>query len=446
MIGEDIYPNLRRNESPMKTAPIALTLAASSLALAGDCSPDWAPAIGQPGLNGYIADFAPGDLGDGEFLYAAGAFTDAGSQVGRWDGSSWSGLAGGGAAGGFSNVLAIYQGELYLGGAFGSVGGVAGTAAVARWNGSAWNTLAGGIDSFIPSVWSMAVYDGRLLVGGNFTEFGGVADTNYVAAWDGAAWSDLGGGLTGQAGLANALAMTVYDGDLYVGGRFSGAGGATVSQIARWDGSQWSDVGGGITGTQVLAMTVHDDGAGPALYVAGNFTAAGGAPARSVAKWDGTSWSAVGSGFASNVNDIISFDDGDGPDLYVAGTFSQSVAGARINRLARFNGTAWEDVGGGLSGGNAFGLGVWDDGAGASLFVGGSFTTAGTIVANSVAQWRGCESASCPGDVSGDGVVGAEDLAALIAAWGTPAGDLDGDDDTGASDLAALVAAWGPCF
>jgi hypothetical protein len=55
--------------------------------------------------------------------------------------------------------------------------------------------------------------------------------------------------------------------------------------------------------------------------------------------------------------------------------------------------------------------------------------------------------ASAPGDLDGDGVVGASDLAALIAAWGACGGcaeDLDGDGVVGASDLAALIAAWGP--
>jgi hypothetical protein len=63
--------------------------------------------------------------------------------------------------------------------------------------------------------------------------------------------------------------------------------------------------------------------------------------------------------------------------------------------------------------------------------------------------WGPASAASCPADLSGDGVVEAADLATLIAAWG-PAGsnasaDLDGDGIVGASDLASLVAAWGAC-
>ncbi|MCA9290535.1 MAG: hypothetical protein KDA25_05370, partial [Phycisphaerales bacterium] len=53
--------------------------------------------------------------------------------------------------------------------------------------------------------------------------------------------------------------------------------------------------------------------------------------------------------------------------------------------------------------------------------------------------------AGCVADLTDDGMVGADDLAALLAAWGTNGADLDGDGDTGAADLAILLAAWGAC-
>lgn len=47
-------------------------------------------------------------------------------------------------------------------------------------------------------------------------------------------------------------------------------------------------------------------------------------------------------------------------------------------------------------------------------------------------------------DLDGDGVVGATDLAILLAAWGSRGlGDLDGDGIVGAGDLAILMASWG---
>ncbi len=54
----------------------------------------------------------------------------------------------------------------------------------------------------------------------------------------------------------------------------------------------------------------------------------------------------------------------------------------------------------------------------------------------------------CFGDVDGDGNVGASDLLALLAAWGTDPGgppDFDGDGNVWASDLLALLSSWGSC-
>lgn len=54
---------------------------------------------------------------------------------------------------------------------------------------------------------------------------------------------------------------------------------------------------------------------------------------------------------------------------------------------------------------------------------------------------------NCPGDLDGDASVDADDLAALLGAWGTgstPA-DVDCDGEVGAGDLAVLLGAWGSC-
>lgn len=52
----------------------------------------------------------------------------------------------------------------------------------------------------------------------------------------------------------------------------------------------------------------------------------------------------------------------------------------------------------------------------------------------------------CPADFNGDGVVGANDLATLLAAWGgSGTGDISGNGTVGAEDLAALLAQWGDC-
>ena len=52
-------------------------------------------------------------------------------------------------------------------------------------------------------------------------------------------------------------------------------------------------------GSGSIALTTFDDGGGVALYAGGDFTAAGGAAARRIAKWDGSTWSALGSGLTA---------------------------------------------------------------------------------------------------------------------------------------------------
>ncbi|MFH0982846.1 MAG: hypothetical protein V2A79_15090, partial [Planctomycetota bacterium] len=68
--------------------------------------------------------------------------------------------------------------------------------------------------------------------------------------------------------------------------------------------------------------TVFDDGTGPALYAGGYFTWAGDVPANSIAKWNGTQWSALGSGMNRYVHALTVFDDGTGPALYAGGSFT----------------------------------------------------------------------------------------------------------------------------
>jgi len=80
-------------------------------------------------------------------------------------------------------------------------------------------------------------------------------------------------------------------------------------------------------GDGVYALAVFDDGGGPALYVGGGFTTAGGVAANNIVKWDGSSWSALGSGMSgvfnlSPVNALSVFDDGGGPALYAGGGFT----------------------------------------------------------------------------------------------------------------------------
>ncbi len=294
------------------------------------------------------------------------------------------------------------QPMLYVGGMFEVAGGVP-ASLLARWDGSSWSSVAGSPSSpgpVVPSVRALAVFDDGngagpgLYVAGQFTTAQG-QPMNSIARLDAGGWSNLGAGVTGSSATAPILAMTVFDDGagpaLYVAGTFSGVDdGLPMNHIARWDGSSWSSLGSGIdAGFYVHSLGVHDDGTGPALYAGGQFTQAGGVAVSNLARWDGAAWSDVGGGVNGHVYGLASFDDGSGPALFAAGSFGQA-GGQPAPGVARWDGAAWSAVGGGAAGtpNLALALEVLDLGGGAALYAGGSFSVAGGGHAT-VALWNG---------------------------------------------------------
>jgi hypothetical protein len=177
---------------------------------------------------------------------------------------------------------------------------------------------------------------------------------------------------------------------LFVGGEFTIAGGVTTGHIAKWNGSTWSGLGSGI-GNTVSAMTTYDDGSGSRLFVAGTFSMAGGVPASRIASWDGTFWRALGAGVDGTVRALKVYDDGTGPALFVSGEFNLA-SGLLVNKIAKWDGSTWTDLAGGVAG--PFSplvscLEVFDDGNGPMLYVGGTFTSAGGVSVQNFARWDG---------------------------------------------------------
>ena len=185
------------------------------------------------------------------------------------------------------------------------------------------------------------------VAGYNLTKGGTQPTYHGVMRWRG---STLQGLYPGQA-----YAMTKFDfgtgPTLVVGGTFATgmAGQGVVDQVLRWTGSAFAPVGipsPGTTGfgpNSVLALQGFDDGSGPALYAAGTFQKIDNTSVLRVARWNGSAWSQVGAGL-NNVAALCVFDDGGGPRLYAAGSFSNSGT-TPVSRVARWNGTSWEPAG-----------------------------------------------------------------------------------------------------
>jgi hypothetical protein len=170
---------------------------------------------------------------------------------------------------------------------------------------------------------SLAVSSNTVYAGGDFTTAGGVP-ASYIAQWNGGSWSALGSGMDRKV-----RALAVSGNTLYAGGDFTLADGASANHVARWNGASWLPLSSGVSATGssgdgwVYALAASDD----ALYAAGYFRNAGGVAATNIARWNGNSWSALGSGISGNGSDYLSAvvwalalsgDD----NLYAGGNFS----------------------------------------------------------------------------------------------------------------------------
>jgi hypothetical protein len=351
-------------------------------------------SIGSEGLAGFptiggVATFvAGGDLGSGPRLFVGGSFTrvDAVSalNVASWDGSSFDALGAGAGLNSAATALATFGGSVHVGGAFLGASGST-QPYLARWTGVEWDDAVPPLNGAVESLES---YDDgqseKLFVGGVFTQ-----PVASHLTWDGAQADSLGA-LSNNGRIYTQLVHDDGAGPvLYVGGKFSSIGGVAANNLARWDGSNWSRLGALEPNNTVHALAFHDDGSGGGtqLYAGGVFLEAGGQFVFGIARFDGAAWRKVGQGFDQSVFALESFDDGSGPQLYAGGRFS-SAPPHDAQRIARWDGVRWWQVGAGLSG-HVYTLATFDDGGGPALLAGGGFLSSGSTPTAHLARWSG---------------------------------------------------------
>ena len=314
----------------------------------------------------------------GSDVYVGGSFTFLGVpgavNICRWNGITWSALGGG--LNGSVGALAVSGGNLYAGGSFTlatNTGNIAVSAnRIAKWNGSAWSALDVGVNNTV----SALTFSGNdLYAGGSFTT-AGPNPASRLARWNGAAWSTVGQGVNNTV---NALATLGTD--IIAAGSFSAATNSdfttvTAARIARWDGSTWSPLSSGFDNpANALAVS------GTTLYAGGFFNNAGGVAVGRIAQWNGVTWSVLGS--ATN-NIFVNALAASGTDLYVAGGFSQ-IGTLPVNNVAKWDGTNWTALGSGLTGTSLPGVNAVAV-AGGALYAGGSFVKAGDKAVGFVAK------------------------------------------------------------
>lgn len=147
-------------------------------------------------------------------------------------------------------------------------------------------------------------------------------------------WTSLNPeGIPGTNGTVHATAVDAQ-GHLYAGGEFTFAGKTSAAGIAKWDGTAWSALGSGVNG-KIRAIVL----AGNDLYAGGTFTMAGGVPANNIAKWNGSAWSALGNGLTGQLAEVLTL-SASGTNLYAGGSFVMT-GGPVAARAAVWNGSTW---------------------------------------------------------------------------------------------------------
>jgi len=332
-------------------------------------------------------------LAAGTFTVAG---SEPASRVAAWDGSNWSSL-GGGTSGWVLSLKSGDFGNgptLFAGGSFVQADGVS-VYNVSAWQQNEWGPLGRGLDGEVRRLQLFDAGSGtRLYAAGSMT----VADGESIgglARWSGESWEPVQGPFATPGESASALEVldAGTGAELYAALNFTPSAPSgenrgfipPTCRIDKWDGATWTTIGDTFN-SEVLSIAVFDDGLGPAIYAGGYFQSVGGVPAPYIAKWNGSNWLVVGSGFNDYVSDLIVFDDGSGSALYAAGAFTHSSDGQPLRGLARWNGSTWTPVGSSITG-PVYALAEFDDGIANRLCAAGLFAF-GTQAWH-VAAWNG---------------------------------------------------------
>ena len=378
-----------------------------------------------------------------------GGMLPSSSRVGTWDGTQWLGLAPGPGTSGVVNALTVWNGQLVVGGDFtgGGLDRLAlwnGTAwqpiphtftvpivqltvwngtllavgqstgpVIKSWNGAAWTILPA--PPSLQTALALTVYQGQLCIAGRRTS----PNAGVLDRWNGTSWASSIFASASATGSINCLAVrsSIAIGGidvLYAGGNFTSIGGFSATSIASTTGGSfvWSHVGNnssptcqslvarnvGTTGGYVVTATFETTPRHTGRYTSttGAWTNIGVDAYRMIvyggsyhglvgATWnrhDGTAWTPLlGQGVQGEVRAIAPVGD----DVIVGGTI-QSVNGLPLNGIARWNGTAFEPLGTGVTGTSVDAVVRRTNG---DIVAGGAFSVASGIAANNIARWDG---------------------------------------------------------
>lgn len=291
---------------------------------------------------------------------------------GRVDGA-WTALNVG-AVTGNGDVFAIAvarNGNVFIGGDFTQIDGVANTAYCAYYSPltGTWFPLQTGVNGIVRAI--LPLPDGRVVLGGEFTNAGGDANADYTALYDPSTDTLSAPGGAPLNGIVYGLAIDPTTGEVILVGAFTqSALPVTLNRVARLlIGGNYAAVGSvtpGVDGT-VFGVGVRTDGQ---IIIAGQHTEKISAIASG-----GTAFYEVGVNGGANGNGLGVYVDLDTDTVYVGGAFTtfDTETAERVIIFYSISSTyvQWETMGGGFADGD---IRTFVKTASGEIYAGGSTT------------------------------------------------------------------------
>ncbi|MFA6045401.1 MAG: immunoglobulin domain-containing protein [Phycisphaerales bacterium] len=212
---------------------------------------------------------------------------------------------------------------------------------------------------------------------------------HYLARWNGQAWLDMCSSMTWRQGTTDYHIDlgTASNGDLLVCADIVSIDGVPVNGIARWDGTSWHAMGDLNLANHITLCSLPSG----RIVASGNPLGDPGSFIRQVREWRNGDWETAtqvsDSGFyvytqypsRQFIGSVICRDNG---DIIVGAKFT-SIGGIAANNIARWDGAAWHPIGDGLPGERVSAVLPSPDGG---FYAAGQFSHSGNTVSYGIAH------------------------------------------------------------